>query len=54
MKEIKLRRSYSEKKLGKEKKKERGQNSRSVHFDNPGTGTGRNRITFFTFLLTIS
>ena len=36
MKEITLRRSSSEKKLAKEKKKERKEKSRSVHFDGNG------------------
>ena len=36
MKEISLRRSSSERKLAKEKKKERKEKSRSVHFDGNG------------------
>ena len=36
MKEITLRRSSSEKKLAKEKKKERKEKSRNVHFDGNG------------------
>ena len=38
MREISLHRSSSERKLGKEKKRERVEKSRSEYFDNPGPG----------------